>query len=57
MPDTKTDFEKMPIPDALKQFGVDPKNGLSAAEAAKRLTQHGANALEYLILFECGFLL
>jgi len=46
MPDTKTDYEKMPVPDALKQLGVDPKSGLSANEAEKRLAQYGPNALE-----------
>jgi H+-transporting ATPase len=46
MPGSKTDLEKMPVPDALKQLGVDPKAGLSADEAAKRLAQYGPNALE-----------
>jgi hypothetical protein len=50
MPDTgttknKTGSTKLPVPDALKQLGVDPKAGLSAAEAKQRLAQHGANVL------------
>jgi hypothetical protein len=45
MPDTNPDFEKMPVPDALKQLGVDPKTGLSADVARQRLAQYGPNAL------------
>jgi len=37
---------KLPVPNALKNLGVDPKSGLSATEAAKRLGQYGPNALE-----------
>jgi H+-transporting ATPase len=44
--DTKTDYEHIAVPDALKQLGVDPKSGLSSDEAKKRLTQYGPNALE-----------
>ena len=34
------------IPEVLKQLGVDPKAGLSSAEAQKRFDQYGPNALE-----------
>jgi len=48
MPNTETapDFAKLPVTDALKNLGVDPKSGLSSAEAVKRLGQYGPNALE-----------
>jgi H+-transporting ATPase len=41
----KIDFEHMPIPEALKQLGVDMKTGLSETEARQRLAQYGPNAL------------
>ena len=41
----KIDYEHLQIPDALKQLGVDPKSGLSDAEAKKRLEKYGPNAL------------
>jgi H+-transporting ATPase len=43
---TVSDLSKVPVPDALKRLGVDPKVGLAAAEAQKRLAQYGPNALE-----------
>ena len=46
MPDPKPDFEKRPVPDALKELGVDPKTGLSADAAKQRLAQYGPKALE-----------
>ena len=46
MTDTKIDFEHLSIADALQQLNVDPKTGLSAEEAQKRLAQYGPNALE-----------
>lgn len=39
------DLEKAPLADVLGQLGVDPASGLSAAEAAKRLTTYGANGI------------
>ena len=41
----KIDYEHLEIPDALKQLGVDPKSGLSDAEAKTRLEKYGPNAL------------
>src|SRR3974390_3281081 len=41
----KIDYEHLKIPDALKLVGVDPKSGLSDAEAKKRLEKYGPNAL------------
>jgi magnesium-transporting ATPase (P-type) len=46
MADTNTDCEKLSVPEVLKQLGVDPKSGLSADEAKRRLAQYGPNALE-----------
>ncbi len=40
------DFEKLAVADALKQLNVDPKTGLSEAEAKQRLATYGPNALE-----------
>ncbi|WP_226854631.1 cation-transporting P-type ATPase [Acidithiobacillus ferriphilus] len=33
------------IPEVLRQLQSDPQRGLSAAEAARRLAQYGANAI------------
>jgi magnesium-transporting ATPase (P-type) len=44
--DPQTNVEHLTIPQVLKQLGVDPKAGLSSAEAQKRLGQYGPNALE-----------
>jgi H+-transporting ATPase len=41
----KIDYEHLEISDALKQLGVDPKSGLSDAEAKTRLEKYGPNAL------------
>jgi H+-transporting ATPase len=38
-------FSKMSPKDALKELNVDPKKGLTSAEAEKRLEQYGENAL------------
>jgi H+-transporting ATPase len=46
MPETKIDFEHLSLAGALQQLNVDPKVGLSDAEAKKRLEQYGPNALE-----------
>jgi H+-transporting ATPase len=43
---TKVDYEHMPIARVIEQFGVDEKAGLSDAEATKRLSEYGVNALE-----------
>ncbi|MEM6461178.1 MAG: plasma-membrane proton-efflux P-type ATPase [Pseudomonadota bacterium] len=40
-----TDLETIPVEAAIKQLGADEEKGLSAAEAEKRLTQYGPNAL------------
>lgn len=39
------DLEKDPLPDVLSRLTVDPAKGLSAAEAANRLTTYGANGI------------
>jgi H+-transporting ATPase len=41
----KIDYEHLGISEALKQLGVDPKSGLSDAEAKTRLEKYGPNAL------------
>ena len=46
MVDAKTDYEHLPIPDVLTQLSVNPKTGLSDAEAKQRLAKYGPNALE-----------
>jgi H+-transporting ATPase len=46
MAETKIDYEHLSIADALQQLNVDPKIGLSDAEAKQRLEQYGPNALE-----------
>ena len=45
MATTSKEYEHMSVGDALKDLRVDPKTGLSAAEAAQRLAQCGPNAL------------
>jgi len=42
----QTNLEHLTIPEVFKQLGIDPKTGLSSAEAKKRLDQYGPNALE-----------
>jgi H+-transporting ATPase len=39
------DLEKAPVADVLGRLGVTPEQGLSAAEAAKRLSQYGPNSI------------
>ena len=39
------DLEKVPLAEVEKTLGVDPKKGLSEAEAAQRLARDGPNAL------------
>lgn len=39
------DLEKAPLADVLAQLGANPDSGLTAAEAQKRLSQYGPNAL------------
>ena len=39
------DLEKAPVADVLQRLAVAPAQGLSAAEAAKRLGQYGPNAI------------
>ena len=40
------DLEKAPVADVLQRLAVAPAQGLSAAEAARRLGQYGPNAIE-----------
>ncbi len=43
----KTDeFKKQKIDETLKELGADPQQGLSDAEAQKRLQQYGPNAID-----------
>jgi H+-transporting ATPase len=44
-PDAGTDLKSLPMPDLEKKLGSSP-DGLTQAEAQKRLTQYGPNALE-----------
>jgi H+-transporting ATPase len=44
-PDAKDDLKSLPMPELEKQLGSSPE-GLSQAEAQKRLTQYGPNELE-----------
>jgi len=44
-PDAKDDLKSLPLPEVEKQLGSSP-DGLSQAEAQKRLTQYGPNELE-----------
>ena len=44
-PDAKDDLKSLPMPEVEKKLGSSP-DGLSQAEAQKRLTQYGANEIE-----------
>ncbi len=44
-PTDAVDLTKMPVDRVLAQLGVRPDQGLSAAEAERRLTKYGPNAL------------
>ena len=44
-PETKTDLQTLPIDQVEKQLGSSP-NGLTQAEATKRLTKYGPNEIE-----------
>jgi len=44
-PDAKDDLKTLPLPEVEKKLGSSP-DGLSQAEAQKRLTQYGANEIE-----------
>jgi H+-transporting ATPase len=44
-PDAKGDLKSLPLPEVEKQLGSSP-DGLSQAEAQKRLTQYGPNEIE-----------
>jgi H+-transporting ATPase len=44
-PDAKDDLKSLPMPEVEKKLGSSP-DGLSQAEAEKRLTQYGANEIE-----------
>jgi H+-transporting ATPase len=44
-PETKDDLKSLPLPEVEKRLGSSP-DGLSQAEAQKRLTQYGPNELE-----------
>src|SRR5665811_1461414 len=44
-PDAKDDLKSLPMPEVEKQLGSSP-DGLSQAEAQKRLTQYGPNEIE-----------
>ncbi|HEY7452793.1 MAG TPA: cation-translocating P-type ATPase [Candidatus Limnocylindria bacterium] len=41
-----TDWHQLAVADALRQLGTDPDAGLSSAQAAQRLTEHGPNELQ-----------
>ena len=41
-PDAKDDLKSLPMPEVEKRLGSSP-DGLSQAEAQKRLTQYGPN--------------
>jgi Ca2+-transporting ATPase len=41
----KMDWYKIPAKDVFAQLGSDPGNGLSGAEAGRRLARHGSNKL------------
>jgi H+-transporting ATPase len=43
-PDAKNDLKTLPLPEVEKQLGTSP-DGLSQAEAEKRLTQYGPNEI------------
>ena len=44
-PDAKDDLKSLPLPEVEKKLGSSP-DGLSQAEAEKRLTQYGPNEIE-----------
>ncbi len=44
-PDTKDDLKSLPLPEVEKKLGSSP-DGLTQAEAEKRLTQYGPNEIE-----------
>src|SRR5665811_2486610 len=44
-PDAKDDLKSLPMPEVEKKLGSSP-DGLSQAEAQKRLTQYGPNEIE-----------
>ncbi len=44
-PDAKDDLKSLPLPEVEKKLGSSP-DGLSQAEAQKRLTQYGPNEIE-----------
>ncbi|MGA6992530.1 MAG: cation-transporting P-type ATPase [Candidatus Deferrimicrobiaceae bacterium] len=44
-PDAKDDLKSLPMPEVEKKLG-SPPDGLSQAEAQKRLTQYGPNEIE-----------
>jgi H+-transporting ATPase len=44
-PNAKDDLKSLPLPEAMKKLGSSP-DGLSQAEAEKRLTQYGPNEIE-----------
>src|ERR1035438_8123806 len=39
-------LDKLPLAEAIKGLGVDPKTGLTSAEAQSRIAKYGPNALE-----------
>ena len=44
-PNAKDDLKSLPLPEVEKKLGSSP-DGLSQAEAQKRLTQYGPNEIE-----------
>jgi len=44
-PESKDDFKSLPLPELEKKLGSSP-DGLTQAEAEKRLTQYGPNEIE-----------
>ena len=44
-PDAKDDLKTLPMPEVEKQLGSSP-DGLTQAEAEKRLTQYGPNEIK-----------
>ena len=46
MANSQIDLEKAPLTDVISNLQADEKQGLSSAEAKKRLAQYGPNALE-----------
>jgi len=45
--DANSDFEHSLVPEALKKLRVDPKAGLSDADAKQRLIHYGPNAFHH----------